>query len=147
MVAPAFFGLFPVFSRVKPAPICANLAAPNGEGVMAIPEYSEDEIETVRALVSRRFGHEVPLDIAESALQLRAGSPAVTTCPALFRSERNASFIVVKAGERPFYSMYEQYGTGISEFHDIGECATTFLRVQSDHERGKSMFGVSNKTN
>lgn len=91
MVVPGFFGLFPAFSRVKPAPICANLAAPNGEGMMAIPEYSEDEIETVRALVSRRFGHEVPLDLAESELQLDAGSPALTACPALFWSERDAS--------------------------------------------------------
>lgn len=58
----------------------------------------------------------------------------------------------MKTGERRyrcqfFYSVYEQYGTGISEFHDIGECVTTLLRVQSDHERDKSMFGFSNKTN
>jgi hypothetical protein len=34
-----------------------------------------------------------------------------------------------------YYGNREQYGTGIEEYSDLGDCVLSLLRLQSDHER------------
>lgn len=107
-----------------------------------IPDFTEAEYKHVAALLFDRYGKPVPIQLADSELQLGPGpDPAqLTLCPALYWSERGAHFILCKvAADRYrcqfFYSEAEQYGTGKDEYNDLRECVMTLLQVQSDHER------------
>jgi len=87
-----------------------------------------------------RYGKLVPMQLADSELQLDASSEDLTLCQTIFWSERGAQFVVCKvAADRYrcqfFYSETEQYGTGHDEYNSLGDCVVTLLQVQSDHER------------
>lgn len=106
----------------------------------AIPDFTEAEQGLVARLLFRRYAKLVPLQLADSELQLDAASEYLTLCPVLYWSERGAHFVVCKAAAdryrcQFFYSETEQYGTGRSEYPDLENCVMTLLQVQSDHER------------
>ena len=105
-----------------------------------IPDFTEAEHKRVAALLFDRYGKPVPIQLADSELQLGPGPAQLTLCPALYWNERGAHFILCKvAADRYrcqfFYSETEQYGTGKDEYNDLRECVMTLLQVQSDHER------------
>ncbi len=105
-----------------------------------IPDFTEAEQKRVSTLLFERYGKLVPLQLADSELQLGADPAQLTLCPALYWNERGAHFIVCKAAAdryrcQFFYSEAEQYGTGHDEYDDLGTCVLTLLQVQSDHER------------
>jgi len=113
---------------------------------MPIPDFTEAEQGLVSALLQKRYSRQVPLQLADSELQLDGVSKKLTLCPTLYWNERGAQFVVFKvAADRYrcqfFYSEAEQYGTGRDEYVDLEECVMTLLRVQSDHER--QLAGVS----
>jgi hypothetical protein len=104
-----------------------------------IPDFTDAEQKLVSASLFERFGKLVPLQMADSELQLDALSDELSR-PTLYWAERGAQFVVCKvAAERFrcqfFYSETEQYGTGHDEYDSLGECVVTLLQVQSDHER------------
>ncbi len=112
---------------------------------MPIPDFTPEEIETVQDIVDQRYRKHVALEFADSELRLNPASRELTLCPTLFWSERGANFAVFKTGEGRyrclfFYSASEQYGTGIEEYQDLGECVTTLLQVQADHEAQRQGF-------
>jgi len=87
-----------------------------------------------------RYGKLVPLQLADSELQLDASSGGLTLCPTIYWAERGAQFVVCKVAANSyrsqfFYSETEQYGTGHDEYNSLGDCVVTLLQVQSDHER------------
>ena len=99
----------------------------------AIPDFTEAEQKLVSAMVLRRYDKLIPLQLADSELQLAVDSEVLTSCPTLYWNERGAHFVICKvAGDRYrcqfFYSDAEQYGT-------LENCVKTLLQVQSDHER------------
>lgn len=105
-----------------------------------IPDFTPAEQELVASLLLRRYSRLVPMQLADSELQLNAASEELTLCPTLYWSERGAQFVVCKvASDRYrcqfFYSETEQYGTGHAEYNDLENCVMTLLQVQSDHER------------
>lgn len=105
-----------------------------------IPDFTETEQKLVSAQLLYRYGEVVPLQLADSELQLDLASPDLTLCPTLYWYERGAHFVVCKVAEERyrsqfFYSETEQYGTGKDEYHDLRECVVTLLQVQADHER------------
>ena len=107
---------------------------------MTIADFTEAEHKHVSTLLFERYGKLVPIQLADSELQLGADPTRLTLCPTLYWSERGAHFILCKTGDgryrsQFFYSEAEQYGTGHEEYGDIGTCALTLLQVQSDHER------------
>lgn len=106
----------------------------------AIPDFSDAERKLVSTLLFKRYEKVVPIQLADSELQLDATLEELTLCPAIFWAERGAQFIVCKVASdrfrcQFFYSEAEQYGTGRHEYGDLENCVVTLLQVQSDHER------------
>ncbi|MBU0621720.1 MAG: hypothetical protein KJ795_07720 [Gammaproteobacteria bacterium] len=105
-----------------------------------IPDFSESEQKHVAAILFERYGKFIPMQLADSELQLGGDTAELTDCPTLYWNERGAHFIVCKvaAGRfrcQFFYSEAEQYGTGKDDYENLEECVSTLLQVQSDHER------------
>lgn len=105
-----------------------------------IPDFTEAEQELVTGQLLKRYGKLIPLQLADSELQLGADPQQLTPCPTLYWTERGAHFVVCKVGDghyrcQFFYSESEQYGTGRDEYDDLESCVVTLLQVQSDHER------------
>lgn len=105
-----------------------------------LPDFTVAEQELVASLLLRRYSRLVPVQLADSELQLNAASEELTLCPTLYWCERGAQFVVCKAAVNRyrcqfFYSKTEQYGTGRAEYDDLENCVMTLLQVQSDHER------------
>jgi len=103
-------------------------------------DFTEAEQKQVSALLLKRYGKLIPLQLADIELQLGCTPEQLTSCPALYWSERGAHFVVCKiaAGRyrcQFFYSDTEQYGTGHDEYTDLDNCVMTLLQVQADHER------------
>ena len=106
----------------------------------AIPDITDNEQHIVSEALLQRYGKLVPLQIADSELQLDPLSTQLTDCPTLFWSERGADFVICKVGESRyrcqfFYSDAEQFGTGRDVYDNLAECVTTLLQVQADHEQ------------
>jgi len=107
---------------------------------IAISDFTETELKLVSASLFEQYGKLVPIQLADSELQLDAASEELTLFPTIYWAERGAQFVVCKvAADRYrcqfFYSETEQYGTGHDEYNSLGECVLTLLQVQSDHER------------
>jgi hypothetical protein len=104
-----------------------------------IADFTEAEREVIRDIVERRYGIPVPLELADSELRLNPTANQLTLCPTVFWSQRGCNFVIFKVGENRYrcqfyYSVREQYGTGIPEFTDLRQCATVLLQLQADHE-------------
>jgi hypothetical protein len=105
-----------------------------------ITDFTEAEHKRVSGLLFERYGKLVPIQLADSELQLGLDPAQLTVCPSLYWSERGAHFIVCKVAIdryrcQFFYSEAEQYGTGRDEYDNLDTCVLTLLQVQSDHER------------
>ena len=104
-----------------------------------IPDFNETEIGIVRQTLGERYNGDIELELADVELRLDQGSTVRTPCPTLVWRLRGADFVITKVGAdrfpaQFFYRGYQQYGTGKSEFDNIGACAVTLLQVQADHE-------------
>ncbi len=107
---------------------------------MPIPDFTDAEQKLVSALLLKRYSKIVPIQLADSELQLDEASKRLTACPTIYWSERGAQFVVFKVAEgrfrsQFFYSDAEHFGTGRSEYDDLEKCVMTLLQVQADHER------------
>jgi hypothetical protein len=109
-----------------------------------IPDFDAEEQRVVASVLLQRYGKIVPLQFADSELQLDPASEVLAVCPTLYWTERGAHFVLCKVAPGAFrcqffYSDAEHYGIGDrSEFADLEECVLTLLRVQSDHERQRA---------
>jgi hypothetical protein len=105
-----------------------------------IPDFTESEQKLVSTLLFKRYGNLLPLQLADSELQLGGNPEELTSCPTLFWDERGAHFVVFKVAASQyrclfFYSDADQYGTGHDSYDNLEGCVMTLLQVQSDHER------------
>ena len=106
---------------------------------VTVSNFTEAECQLVAELLLQRYNQPVLPELADSELQLDPASPELTTCPALYWSERGAHFVVCKVAQARyrcqfFYSDTDHYGTGHDEYTDLWICVQTLLRVQADHE-------------
>jgi len=104
-----------------------------------IPDFTESELSVVRAALQERYPIPPKLEFAESEMRLEAEDRELSICPTLYWQARRCHFVICKTGSERyrnqfFYSVREQYGTGITEYSDLGECVLTLLRLQADHE-------------
>ena len=111
---------------------------------MPVPDFNEAEIKLAGQTLRERYGREIPIETAEAEIGV-GDDPEMTTCPVLYWQERGAHFVVFKIDDSRyraqfFYSEAQQFGTGKSDFDNLGDCLVTLLQVQSDHER--QMAGV-----
>ena len=115
---------------------------------MPIPDFTEAEQKLVSSLLQKRYAKLVPLQLADSELQLDPASGELASCPTFYWCERGAQFVVSKVADGRyrslfFYSEAEQYGTGRAEYDDLEDCVVTLLQVQSDHERQLANISVA----
>ena len=102
-----------------------------------IPDFTDSERWVVETALRERYGKKVEAQQADVELRLDPGLPELTTCPALFWKEGEASFVISKVGDgryrcQFFYSVREQYGTGREEYDDLAECVSTLLKLEAD---------------
>lgn len=102
-------------------------------------DFTEAERKRIPVILLERYGKLIPIQLADSELQLGADPADLSLCPTIYWNERGAHFIVCKVGESRyrclfFYSDAEQYGTGRDEYDNLNTCVLTLLQVQSDHE-------------
>jgi len=105
-----------------------------------IPDFTDSEHKLISGKLYERYGKLVPMQLADSELQLDELSGELTLCPTIYWAERGAQFVVCKVATERFrcqffYSETEQYGTGHDQYDSLGDCVVTLLQVQSDHER------------
>lgn len=105
-----------------------------------IPDFSDADTKLARHTLQERYGHDVPIEVADAEIELVPGSGEMTLSPIIYWEERGAHFVVFKIGESRYraqfyYSEAQQYGTGREFFDNLGDCMITVLQVQSDHER------------
>ena len=106
----------------------------------SIPDFTEAEHKRVSGMLFERYAKLVPIQLADSELQLGGDPSQLTVCPMFYWNERGAHFIVCKVSANRhrcqfYYSEAEQYGTGREEYDSLENCVLTLLQVQSDHER------------
>ncbi len=104
-----------------------------------IPDFSDEEFNVVRDTVKERFRQDVPIEPVDTELRLYKDDRELTECPALYWQVGECHFLLAKMGDSVFhcqffYSVRDQYGTGIDRFDDILNAVTTLLQVQADHE-------------
>lgn len=90
-------------------------------------------------MLFQRYAKLVPIQLADSELQLGGDPSQLTVCPAIYWNERGAHFIVCKVFANHyrcqfFYSEAEQFGVGRVEYDNPENCVLTLLQVQADHE-------------
>jgi hypothetical protein len=108
-----------------------------------IPDFTDSEHWVVQTTLRERYGRKVDLAEVETEMRLSPYSTELTPCPGLYWKDKDCSFIVVKVGEKRFrgqffYRVHQQYGTGKSEYDDLGDCVISLLQVQADHEAKKN---------
>jgi len=110
-----------------------------------LPDFDSAERWVIESALKERYGHIVPIELADSELKLDPGAPVLTVCPTVYWSERGCHFLIFKTGEdryrsQFFYDDEEQYGTGRAEYEELAECVGLLLQLQADHE--KQRLGV-----
>ena len=106
-----------------------------------IPDFTDAELKLVSASLFERYGKLVPVQLADSELQLDALSEELTLCPTIYWAERGAQFVVCKVAPdryrcQFFYSETEQYGTGHDEYNSLGDCVLILLQVHNQITNG-----------
>jgi len=116
-------------------------------------DFAPKERELVQATLLERYGRAVPLQTVEVDLQIRPDSHQPTACAALYWQDGEAEFVIARVVDAVpgtttyrtqfFYDDGEAFGTGHSDFGNLGDCVITVLQVQAAHaaERGKQATG------
>jgi hypothetical protein len=113
---------------------------------LGVTDFTDTELAIVSSAVRERYGHDVPVEVADTELRMYPEDRELTACPCLFWKARDCSFVIAKTGEGRFRSMFfyrvhQMFGTGREEYDDLGDCVLVLLRVQADHEKDRA--GVS----
>lgn len=100
------------------------------------------ERELVQMALHERYNRVVPIHDVEVTLQLEPARPEGANCAALYWQHDDAEFVVaklVRAGgpttfrNQFFYGDDEAYGTGQSDYGNLGDCVISLLQVQATH--------------
>lgn len=110
------------------------------ETTRTIPDFNSAERWVIESTLKERYGHLVPIELADSELKLDPDAPVLSACPTVFWSERGCQFLVFKTGEdryrcQFYYEDDEQFGTGRTEYDELAECVSVLLKLQADHEK------------
>ncbi|MHB8474512.1 MAG: hypothetical protein ACYDC8_17005 [Gammaproteobacteria bacterium] len=113
-----------------------------------IADFTASELDVIRSALQERYGIPPEIEFAESEIRLETEDRELTSCPTVYWQARHCHFVICKTGPERFrnqffYSVREQYGTGINEYSDLGECVLTLLRLQADHESQRNSVASS----
>ena len=106
----------------------------------SIPDITDTEQWAVSTTLKERWPElSIELQLADVEIRMHPGDRELTDSPAVFWQVDEASFIIIKTGDRVyraqfFYRGYQQYGSGAKDFDDINDCLVTMLQVHADRE-------------
>ena len=116
-----------------------------------IADFTKTELWTVESTLKERWGkdNEIEFQFADTEVRLSPSDREATECPALIWQHEGCNFIIIKSGVQNyrcqfFYRGYQQYGTGVHEYDDIGDCIVSLLQVQADHAREQQIADENN---
>jgi len=108
----------------------------------AIADFTKTELWAIESTLKERWGKDngIEFQFADTDIRLNLGDRETTECPAVIWQYGGCNFIIFKTGVQKyrcqfFYRGYQQYGTGVFEYDDIGDCVISLLQVQADHQR------------
>jgi hypothetical protein len=112
-----------------------------------IPDFTETEVWVVSQTLKERYGKDIELAFGDAEIRLNPEVRTLVNRPVLFWKEKAASFVIMKVADKAFrtqfyYRGFQQYGTGATEYDEIGDCVVTLLQVQADHERNEALNPV-----
>lgn len=104
-----------------------------------ISDFNDNELWVINTTLKERYGDTQDIQLADSEIRLRPDDRTLTWCPVVYWEKEDAHFVVFKTGQERYrcqfyYRGYQQYGTGIKEFDNIGDCIVALLRTQADYE-------------
>ncbi len=111
---------------------------------MSIADITQIEQWTLRSCLEERWGKDrVDFELVEVEARLEPGDRELTECPAFFWEHDDCHYIIMKTGDKSwrcqfYYRNLEQFGTGVHEYEDLGDCALALLRLQADHKSARS---------
>ncbi len=116
-----------------------------------ITDFTKSEIWTIESTLKERWGkeNEIELQFADTDIRLHLGDRETTECPAIIWQYDGCNYIIFKTGIQNyrcqfFYKGYQQYGTGVHEYDDIGDCIISLLQIQSDQKRNTNVEKETN---
>ncbi|MCW9012138.1 MAG: hypothetical protein OQL06_00025 [Gammaproteobacteria bacterium] len=110
-----------------------------------IADFTETELWTLQTTLKERWNEdEFQLQLADAEIRLSPSDKEATDCPMVVWNHEGCNFAVFKTGLQKyrcqfFYRGYQQYGTGVFEYDDLGDCIISLLQVQADHAREQEM--------
>ncbi len=111
-----------------------------------IADFTKTELWTVESTLKERWGKDngIEFQFADADIRLSPSDRDTAECPAMIWQYNGCNYVIFKTGIQNyrcqfFYRGYQQYGTGVHEYDDIGDCIISLLQVQSDHEREQKM--------
>jgi len=101
-------------------------------------DFTDQELDIIRATLVERYGHAVEIDLADAEMQLDPESDDMTICPTVYWTGEECHFVVCKTGKRRFYCQFfygpdEMFGTGRLYYDDVFEAVASMLKLQSEH--------------
>jgi len=105
-----------------------------------ILDYTDAELETIRALLKQRYKSDIEVHLADAEVQLDPEASQLSEFPTAYWYVRDCNFLIVKTGFSEFrcqffYEPNDQFGTDHAYYTDLEECVAALLQVQSDHAR------------
>ncbi len=111
-----------------------------------VADFTKTELWTVESTLKERWGKDngIEFQFADADIRLSPSDRETVECPAMIWHYQGCNYVIFKTGIQNyrcqfFYKGYQQYGTGVFEYDDIGDCIISLLQVQSDHEREMNM--------
>ena len=106
----------------------------------AVPDFTDQELHEFREILTRHYGSEVEIQLADCDLVLQPESEEVTGCPTVFWHQDGTNFVVFKTGIHAFraqffYTPHEQYGTDTLEYPNLESCVKDILHTRAGHVR------------
>lgn len=108
-----------------------------------IPDINDTEKRIIRSCLDERWGKDsVDFQVVDVEARLDPSDRELTECPAVYWEQGKCHFVIIKTADNHYrtqfyYGNREQYGTGIHEYNDLGDCVLSLLRLQADHERDR----------
>lgn len=117
-----------------------------------IPDFNDAELWTLEQTLKERWGndHGIELQFADADIRLSPSDRETAECPAAIWAYKGCNYVIFKTGSKKyrcqfFYRGYQQYGTGVHEYDDMGDCIVSLLQVQADYQRENNMEAEENQ--
>jgi len=102
-----------------------------------ISDFGNSEQWVIKTTLRERYGEDRELQFADAEIRLSPHHRELTMCPVAVWEDNSSHFVVIKTGDQRyraqfFFRGYQQYGTGVDEYDNLGDCVIGILRAEAD---------------